>query len=127
MLQDDSARLLEPHTGKSIMSIPPQLASQSVISCAWSVHSQFLYMLLSNSIVHVWRPKAQTDQAQLQAVWNHHRRSRLVTLSMAAQETIPKAQLRLWGVSSTMHADEFLLAGTADGDVWIMDRRASAS
>lgn len=127
VLQDDSARIVNPNTGETIMSIPPQLASQSVISCAWSNFSQTLYVLLSNSVVHVWQPLSPADPAQLVAIWTEHRRSRLVTISITTQQIIPQAQQRLWGLSSAVPGDEFLFAGTSDGDVWVMDRHASAA
>lgn len=124
LLQDDSARIIEPIKGETILSIPPQLASQSVISCALSEKSQTIYILLSNSTVHVWQPVPLSTSAQLVAIWTEHRRARLVTLSTLAQAAVPTPQLRSWGMSSLDQSDEFLLAGTSDGDVWIMDRHA---
>eukprot|EP00892_Ulva_mutabilis_P006734 jgi/Ulvmu1/4432/UM002_0157.1 len=124
--EDDSARLLDAQTGKVVMSVPPQLASQSVNSCALSSFSQTIYMLLSSSVVHVWQPVPHTDRTQLVGVWTQHRRSRLVTLCIAPQETVPSAQLRSWGLPPARQEDEFLFGGTADGDVWIMDRSTGA-
>lgn len=126
LLQDDSARMVNPNTGKTIISIPPQLASQSVISCTWSNFSQTLYMLLSNSVVHVWQSQLPEGPAQLVAIWTEHRRSHLVTISISTKQTIPHTQQRLWGMSPAMPGDEFLFGGTLDGDVWVMDRHASA-
>lgn len=122
MLQDDSARMLDCRTGRPVMSVPPQLAYHSVNSCAWSAASQTVYMLLSNSTIHLWQTVQQTDRTRLVAVWTEHRRSRLVTLCIAPQATIPQAQLQIWGFPPANTEDDFLFAGTADGDVWIIDR-----
>lgn len=118
--------MLDAHTGNTVMSVPPQLSSQSIRSCAWSSFSQNMYILLSNSTLHVWQPVPQTDRMQLAAVWTEHRRNRLVTLCITSQDTIPPAQLRFWGLPPAQQEDEYLFAGTSDGDVWIMDRHAPA-
>lgn len=121
-MQDDSAKVVDQVTGVSLVLIPPQLAVHSAVGCAWCPATQSAFVLFQNYDIHVWSARGGT--VRLASLWKQHRRSKLQTISLMLAATIPEQECAKLGLE--LNGTDFLLVGTVDGDVALLDMQKGA-
>jgi WD40 repeat protein len=118
-LQDSSIRFIDTDTSESLFCIPPQLTTHSISATCFDALTCTLYVLLSNSHVHVWQVSL-SNTPRLTAVWTTHEREHITCLKLILAGSIPAEHCTSLGIAANGVSVDMLVAGTADGDVLLL-------
>jgi hypothetical protein len=125
-LQDSSFRIFRAATstnadaGTLCAYIPPQLFTSDMVDAVFSERDSRLYVLLANSLIHVWQLDCSGGSPNLAAVWNHFARDQLTCLALLPLTAFPAKRSLALGFLNSDEQDAVVLAGTTDGDVVAM-------